>query len=63
MHRKTNFDLSSFPFPVKGRWVAKLNMEMGGQVVAYYGGSLGSNPDISQKYKMGDILKGVAKTL
>jgi hypothetical protein len=25
--------------------------------------SLGSNPDISQKYKMGDISKGVANTV
>ncbi len=25
--------------------------------------SLGLNPDISQKYKMGDIRKGVANTL
>jgi hypothetical protein len=30
---------------------------------AFYGNSLGSNPDISQKYKMGDIIKGVANTL
>jgi hypothetical protein len=28
-----------------------------------YGSSLSSNPDISQKYKMGDISKGVAKTI
>jgi hypothetical protein len=37
---------------------------MGGQVgkvPACYGSFLGSNPDISQKYKMGDISKGVAK--
>jgi hypothetical protein len=27
---------------------------------ACYGSYLGSNPDISQKYKMGDISKGVA---
>jgi hypothetical protein len=27
-----------------------------------YGSSLGSNPDISQKYKMGDISNGVANT-
>jgi hypothetical protein len=27
------------------------------------GSSLGSNPDISEKYKMGDISKGVANTL
>jgi hypothetical protein len=26
------------------------------------GSSLGSNPDISQKYKMGDISNGVANT-
>ncbi len=30
---------------------------------ACYGSSLGSNPDISQKYKIGDISKGVANTL
>jgi hypothetical protein len=38
---------------------------MGGKVgsaPAYYGSSLGSNPDISQKYNMGDISKGVAST-
>jgi hypothetical protein len=29
---------------------------------ACYGSSLGSNPDISQKFKMGDISKGVANT-
>ncbi len=55
------------------RWVAKLEgdgwlswREMGGQVgsaPACYGNSLGSNPGISQKYNMGDISKGVAKTL
>jgi hypothetical protein len=47
-----------------GGWVAKLR-GMGGSVgsaPAYYGSSLGSNPDISQKYKMGDINKGVATT-
>jgi hypothetical protein len=40
--------------------------DMGGLVVsapACHGSSLGSNPDLSQKYKMGDINKGVAKTL
>jgi hypothetical protein len=39
---------------------------MGGQVgiaPACFGSSLGSNPDISQKYKVGDISKGVANTL
>ncbi len=30
---------------------------------ACYGNSMGTNPDISQKYKMGDIRKGVANTL
>jgi hypothetical protein len=35
-----------------GRWVATC-----------YTSSLGSNPDFSQKYKMDDILKGVANTL
>jgi hypothetical protein len=28
-----------------------------------YGSSLGANPDIFQKYKMGDINTGVANTL
>jgi hypothetical protein len=28
-----------------------------------YGSSLGSNPDVFQKYKMGDISTGVANTL
>jgi hypothetical protein len=39
---------------------------MGGKVdsaPSYYGRSLGSNPDISQKYKMGYIDKEVANTL
>ncbi len=42
-----------------GRWVAKL-----GRWVApvCYGSSMGSNPDIFQKYKMGDISEGVANT-
>jgi hypothetical protein len=38
---------------------------MGGKVgraPAYHGSSLGSYPDISQKYTMGDISKGVAST-
>jgi hypothetical protein len=34
-----------------------------GNAPAYYGSSLGSNADISQKYTMGDISKGVANTL
>jgi hypothetical protein len=38
-----------------GRWVAKLP--------TCYGSSLGSNSDISQIYKMGDITKGMANTL
>ncbi len=45
-----------------GRWVDKFR-EMSGSVgsaPACYGSSLGSNPDISQKYKMCDISKGVA---
>ncbi len=40
--------------------------EMGGQVVsapACYGSSLGSNPDISQKYKVAEGSSGVANTL
>jgi hypothetical protein len=43
-----------------------LSREMGGKVgraPACYGSSLGSNLDISQKYKMGDMSKGVANTL
>jgi hypothetical protein len=39
-------------FGLVGRWVAELVAR-----------SLGSNPDISQKYKMGDINKGGANTL
>ncbi len=39
----------------RGRWVAKL-------VAPVCGSSLGSNPDISRKYKMGDISTGVANT-
>jgi hypothetical protein len=38
---------------------------MGGEVgsePACYCSSLGSNPDISQKYKTGDISNGVANT-
>jgi hypothetical protein len=53
----------------KGRWVTKLR-EMGGKVgsapaCACHGMqlSIGSNQDISQKYKMGDISKGVANKL
>ncbi len=42
-----------------GRWVAKLVA----QPACYGSNSPGSNPDISQKYKMGDISKGVANTL
>jgi hypothetical protein len=34
-----------------------------GNASACYGIILGSNPDISQKYKVGDISKGVANTL
>jgi hypothetical protein len=30
---------------------------------AFSGSSLGSNPDIHQKYKIGDISKGIASTL
>ncbi len=61
-----------------GRWEAKqgygwlsqgdgrLSREMGGYVgsaPACYDSSLGSNPDISQIYKMGEISKGVANIL
>jgi hypothetical protein len=45
------------------RWV--ISRKMGGSVgsaPACYGSSQGSNTDISQKYKMGDISKGVANT-
>jgi hypothetical protein len=31
--------------------------------LSWYGSSLGSNPDISQKYKIGDKSKGVANTI
>jgi hypothetical protein len=31
-----------------------------GSAPVCYGSSLGSNPDISQKYKMGEISKGMA---
>jgi hypothetical protein len=34
-----------------------------GSAPACYSSSLWSNPDIPQKYKMGDISKGVANTL
>jgi len=34
-----------------------------GSAPAGYGSSFGSNPDIFQKYKTGDISKGVANTL
>jgi hypothetical protein len=40
--------------------------EMGGSLGskhACYGSFLGSNPDKSQKYKMGDIIKRVVNTL
>jgi hypothetical protein len=37
--------------------------EMGGLVGGPPACSLGSNQNISQKYKMGDISKGVANTL
>ncbi len=45
-------------YAIKGRWVANL-----GSAPACYGSSMGSNPDISQKYKMDDTGKGVANTL
>jgi hypothetical protein len=41
-------------------------VQMGGLVGSApvcYGSSLGSNPDISQIYKMGDISKGVTNIL
>jgi hypothetical protein len=34
-----------------------------GSMPAFSGSSLGSNPDINQKYKIGDISKGIASTL
>ncbi len=48
-----------------GRWVAMLKGDgwLTGHAPACCGSSLGSNPDISQKYKMGDISKEVANTL
>ncbi len=36
-----------------GRWVAKL-----GRAPACYDSSLGSNPEVSQKYEMADIRSG-----
>jgi hypothetical protein len=42
---------------VLGRWVAKL------VAPSCYGSSLRSNPDISQKYNIGDIGQGVANTI
>ncbi len=47
----------------EGRWVAKLEEGerwVHGLVGACYGSFLGSNPDVSQKYIMGDISKVVA---
>ncbi len=40
-----------------GRWVAVSSAP------ACYGSSLGSDPDIIQKYKIGDKSKGLANTL
>jgi hypothetical protein len=37
-----------------------IHKEMGGSAPACYRSSLGSDPDISQRYKMGDISKGMA---
>ncbi len=34
-----------------------------GSAPACYGSSLGSNPGISQKYKMRDLIKGATNTL
>jgi hypothetical protein len=48
-----------------GRWVAKLGKWVA-MLVAHLlavGSSLGTNPDISQNYKMGDIGKEVTNTL
>jgi hypothetical protein len=42
----------------KGRWVAKLVAHLLATC-----STLGSNPDIYQKDKLGDISKGVANTL
>ncbi len=49
----------------KGRWVAKRIWvaKLVSRLLATAGSSLGSNQDILKKYKMGDISKGVAKTL
>ncbi len=47
----------------RGRWVAKLGRWVAKLVAhapACYGSSLGSNPDISKKYKIVDISKGMA---
>jgi hypothetical protein len=43
---------------IKGRWVAQLVARLHAT-----GSSLGLNPDISQKYNMGDISTGVTNTL
>jgi hypothetical protein len=45
------------------RWVVKYPLLDYLSYTACYGSSLGSNPDISQKYKIGDINKGVANAL
>jgi hypothetical protein len=41
----------------RGRWMAKLAARL---LASCYGSSLGSNLDISQKYKGGDKSKGLA---
>jgi hypothetical protein len=46
-----------------GKWVAKFRELVAGLLANCYGSFMGSNPDISKKYKMGELSKGVANTL
>jgi hypothetical protein len=46
-----------------GRWVANLGRRRWVAKLVAHLLAKGSNPDISQKFKMGDISKGVANTL
>jgi hypothetical protein len=47
------------------RWVANREMvaKLFARLHACYGSFLGSKPDITQRYKMGDISKGLTNTL
>jgi hypothetical protein len=55
--------LSPLPHNVLQRSASGGTIQRGDGWPSCYGSSLGSNPDISQKYKMGDISKKVANTL